>query len=270
MKPVQSIQLLDRAAAVIEAVAAGDETGKRLIDVVQEVGLQKSTVHRLLNALERLGYVERDEYSARYFLGYRLFALGLTSAHRFGLARLAEQATTQLAALTSDTVFLSVRQGTHALCIDRAIGSYPIKTLTLQVGDIRPLGVGAGSLALLAWLPDDRIDAILEANRTSLTPYPGFDAATIRDLVAASRQQGHASNIGGIVPGMSAIGVPIRGRGGDPIGALSVAAIDSRMHPERRRQIVGWAMDQAGEIEARLGGPAGLAQSDVRHLITRF
>ena len=60
----------------------------------------------------------------------------------------------RLAERTQDTVFLSARDRDEAVCLERVIGDYPIKTLTLSIGDRRPLGVGAGSLALLSALSD--------------------------------------------------------------------------------------------------------------------
>lgn len=264
MQPIQSIE---RAAAVLASISRGDETGRRMIDIADEVGLQKSTVHRILGTLEQLGYVDRDGSTSRYYLGYGLFSLGLTAIHRFGLARLAGDATRRLAELTSDTVFLSVRYGSNALCIDRVVGTYPIKTLTLEVGTLRPLGVGAGSLALLAWLPDEEIKTILDANRRALDPFPAFGAEQIMGLVEESRRTGYSYNPGLILGGMNAVGVPVLGRDEAPIAALSVAAIESRMEIERRRQIVDWLQHEAHTLEAKLGGPDGITDSDLRHLV---
>ena len=64
----------------------------------------------------------------------------------------------RLAQKTGDTAFASILEGTAAICVAREVGDFPIRTLTLSVGDRRPLGVGAGSLALLASLSDDAIE----------------------------------------------------------------------------------------------------------------
>lgn len=265
MEPIQAVE---RAAAVLAALANGDEHGRRMTDVAAETGLQRSTAHRILSTLEQIGFVERDEASSRYYLGYLLFSLGMSATRRFGLTELAEESTSRLAERTEDTVFLSVRTGHQALCIDRVVGSYPIKTLTLSVGDLRPLGVGSGSLALLAWLPDDEIDTIIAANETALAAYPRFDRASLLELVATSRADGYAFNDGRILPAMSAVGVPVRGRRGRPVAALSVAAIDARMEHDRRERIVAWLTEEAALMEQRFGGTHdGLTEAAVRHLL---
>src|SRR5690606_31297222 len=105
-------------------------------------------------------------------------------ATRFDIAELARPALIRLARETGDTVFLSVREGLDAICLERQVGSYPIKTLTLDVGDRRPLGVGAGSLALLAFLPEAEIAEIIASNEPRLVSYPGFAPEALLRLVA--------------------------------------------------------------------------------------
>lgn len=267
---MEPIQVVERVAAVLAALAAGDEAGRRMTDVAAETGLQSSTAHRILTTLEQIGYVERDEASSRYYLGYRLFSLGMSATRRFGLTELAEESMSRLAELTEDTVFLSVRTGLLAMCVERVVGAYPIKTLTLTAGDLRPLGVGAGSLALLAWLPDDEIERVVEANAAAMAKYGEFDRATLLDLVATSRSAGYTFNAGRILPGMSAVGVPVLGRKGRPVAALSVAAIEARMQPDRRAQIATWLGDEAAALQQRLGGVQdGLTEAAVRHLLNQ-
>ena len=55
-----------------------------------------------------------------------------------------------------DSSFLSVRRDNYAVCLYREEGTYPVRTHALQAGLQHPLGVGAGSLAMLSALPDRR------------------------------------------------------------------------------------------------------------------
>ncbi|WP_438590980.1 hypothetical protein, partial [Klebsiella oxytoca] len=72
---------------------------------------------------------------------------------------------------------------------------------TLDVRDRRPLGVGAGSLALLAAMSDGEIDAILRQNENWLRDFQAFDRDSLQALVARTRTDGYALNEGRIVPG---------------------------------------------------------------------
>lgn len=265
---MESIQSIERAAAILSALAAGDGHGRRLIDLAADTGLGKSTAFRILGTLVQTGLVEQDQHSGHFHLGLRFFALGVASANRYGLVELASDAMRRLADRTADTVYLSIRSGTEAVCIDRVTGSFPIKTLTLHAGDRRPLGVGAGSLALLAWLPDHDVRRIIDTNAPLLTRYPNYDAATLLALVDASRRQGFAFNDRMVIPGMCAIGAPILGKDDHPVAALSVAAIESRMQPDRRADIAAWLTDEAHTLKQRLtDATAGLTQASVRRLV---
>jgi len=268
MRTMVGNQSIERAAAILRALAGGNPNGCRLADVVAATRLSRSTAHRLLAAMIRAGLVEYDDTAASFHLGWDLFAFGAKAASRHGLIDLAEGAMQRLADRTSDTVFLSVRSNTEAICIDRREGSFPIRTLTLSVGDHRPLGVGAGSLALLACLTDREIALVLEANEGQIRAYPGFEAALLRTLVARTRLQGYAFNDGRIVPGMSAVGVAIIGPGAEPIAALSVAAIDGRMQPDRRENIAAMLRAETTALSRELARlTEGLGRGSVRPLL---
>ncbi|MCG5242502.1 helix-turn-helix domain-containing protein [Azospirillum doebereinerae] len=75
-------QSLERAIALLRAVAASDPEGARLADLMAGAGLSKATTHRLLTALAREGLIEQDAGSRRYHPGPDLDALGQLAAAR--------------------------------------------------------------------------------------------------------------------------------------------------------------------------------------------
>lgn len=239
-----AVKTIDRAALVLRCLAEGGAEGSRLSDVAARSGLGKATVHRLLAALVQVGFVDRSEAGKLYRLGYALFALG-TTARRFEVVELARPSLLRLAAETEDTVFLSLRDGDEALCADRSTGAYPIKTLTLNVGDRRPLGVGAGSLALLAFQDDAEVERVLAANAAARAAYPAFGPEELQRLIAQARRQGYAFNDGRIVGAMMALGVPVFGPDGRVAAALSIAAIRERMRAPRVRSLAALLQREA-------------------------
>jgi DNA-binding IclR family transcriptional regulator len=248
-----SYQNIDRTAAILRVLGERNGAGARLTDVALSAKLSKSTAHRLIASLIGAGLVEQDETTRLFHLGFDLFVLGSKAANRYGLVEIADASLTNLVERTADTVYLQARSGAEAVCLERRQGAFPIKTLTLSIGDRRPLGIGAGSLAMLAALTDEDVALALDANAARLLPYRAFDASTIWELVEATRRNGYAWNDGRVVPGMHAIGISVLGTNGAPIGALSVAAIESRMIGERREHIVGWLRTEVTALEARLG-----------------
>jgi DNA-binding IclR family transcriptional regulator len=249
---MQGFQAIERAVQVLEAIGDASISGLRLSDVMRLTGLGRATSHRFLKSLADQGLVELDQESGRYFLGMKLLVLSGAASNRFGLARRAQPVLQRLAERTGDTIYLSLRIGDDAICLDRREGAFPIRTLTLKIGDRRPLGVGAGSLALLAFQPPAELQRIVAQQATAAAAF-GFDQATLLSLAEAARAQGYAFNDQRLIPGMCAVGVPVNGRSGTPVAALSVAAIATRMEAPRRSNIVAWLREEATTLERDLG-----------------
>lgn len=246
-------QSLDRAIGLLEEVVKRTEAGANLGQLAEHAELSKPTAHRLLNGLRKLGLVDYEEKTRLFFPGLKLYRMGLASAARFDLVQLAQPAMALLADETLDTIYLSMRSGDSALCVARQVGSFPIRTLTLEVGDYRPLGLGAGSLALLSALPDDELDEVMARNAEQLAPHPKFQPEALRAMVRQTREQGFSLNDGNMLPEMVALGVVVRDASGRPNAALSIATITSRMPPERRPGVVAQLQRQARALEQALG-----------------
>jgi DNA-binding IclR family transcriptional regulator len=165
---------------------------------------------------------------------------------------LAQPVIRRIADATADTVYASVREGIAAVCVGREIGAFPIRTLTLEVGDRRPLGVGSGALALLAFLPDDEIEQMLQKNAAWIGQFPGYSPAYLKDAVAEARRYGFSFVDGRRIPGMNAIGVPVRDGTGQIVAALSVAAIVDRVSGDRISELAGILHREATVLSAAL------------------
>lgn len=240
-----------RAADVLDAVlACGD--GASLSDVVERTAFTKTTAHRVLASLQNVDYVVQDPTTRTWRLGTRLGLLA-RSAAAVDFAGIASRGMRRLAEVTGDTVFLSVPEGPASVCVARQVGAFPIRTLTLDRGDRRPLGVGAGALALYCTMAGPARAAVNRTNAAWLAEY-GFDAARLELAKAEYDRRGYALNVGGVVAAMSAVGLPVVTPGGRLVAALAVGAISDRMEPARIEGVVLPALrDEASRLAARLG-----------------
>lgn len=247
---------IGRIITILDVLARGGASGHRLTDVVERAHLGKTTSHRLLAGLVSSGLVEQDEDSGRYFLGLKMLAWASAVKDRYGVVRLAEPALERICQTTHDTTYLVGRVGDEVVCLDCHEGSYPIKVLTLSVGDRRPLGIGAGSMSILAALPDEEVERVLTTQAEARAPFP-FDELQLRAMFAATRRDGYAYNNVHLfrnmeeVTGMAGIGVAIRRRDGMPVAALHITSITSRLEPPRRENIVRILQEEARQLEAQ-------------------
>lgn len=258
---LQGSQSVDRALRLLSLVGRESAAGLPLSEIVIETGLSKPTVRRLLLALMRAGLVEQADATRRYHLGEEAFVLGLLSGSRHGLLDLALASLRRLSDMTQDTSFFSVRRDRFAVCLHREEGTWPVRTHALQAGDQHPLGIGAGSLAMLAALGDDEVEAMIEANRSILAEsYPSYTPASLRTDVAQARAQGFSLNPGRIVASSWGIGVAVRFPDRRVAGALSIAAIDARMRPQRQEELAVQLRHEAKQVEQRLAAMLGRNQ----------
>lgn len=255
--PVGSIA---RAARVLDALAAMPDGGG-LSELVARTSFTKTTTFRVLASLQDVNYVVQDPEDRTYRLGAALAAIARQADH-VDLAMVAERAMRRLADLSGDTIFLSVPEGRASVCVARHVGAFPIRTLTLERGDRRPLGIGAGALALYCSLPDGKRAALARVNANWLTEY-GSSPEKLERQRDLFRANGYALNDGGVVPGMSAIAVPVETPEGRLAGGLAIGAIKDRMTPDRIAEILLPALRaEAQRIRHDLGA---LDEGDPRH-----
>lgn len=245
-------QNVARMASVLNVLTEGAQTGLRLTDVANTTGLSKAVAHRLLAGMIKYGLVDYEEVNGRYFLGLHTVIWGTKAKNRYGLEHILEPALERLCKKTEDTVYLMLRNENTCCCISRHEGSYPIKTLTMNVGDHRALGFGAGPLAILSFLPDTDVEHIISENRNEISRF-GLSDADIWKLINETRTRGYLTLNEGVTPGMSCVAIPIRRRDGEAIAAINIVAVSNRMTAERSEKVAKLLLDEIADIEVRLG-----------------
>lgn len=230
-------QSIRRTIALLHVIAKYNDHGVNLSKIARKVGLPTTTVHRILAVLVEEGLVAFDPGTKLYHLGIVLFTFGI-AAHQFAIRDQFHSTLERIAQKTGDTAYLVMRSGIDVLCVDRVIGSYPIQVLTFEIGERRPLGIGGGSIALLASLPDDQAEAIITANASRYSSFKKKTPGDVRRMVSQCRRLGYGLSVRNVNPDMIGVGVPILNQQGQVIAAVSVAGIAKRMGPSRQKEII--------------------------------
>lgn len=222
-----SVSSVERAMRVLRVMSEG--ANARLTDIATAADLDKATALRLLEMMVRDGFVMRDATTKQFALGPELMVLGAAALRRFDPRPIVRPSLMRLVGQFEDSAVLSLPSGIESLCIDVEEGTYPIRANYLRVGSRRPLGVGAGSLALLAWLPDAEREAAIEILLGQLQRYPRITADLLHERIAEARSKGYAVLLDVVVERMGGIGVPILDAQGRPVAAVSIAALNDRI-----------------------------------------
>jgi DNA-binding IclR family transcriptional regulator len=241
----EGTQSIRRAIQVLHAVAAHKDM--RLTQISNEVGLHVATTRRILVSLVDMGFLQTSGNHSTYSLGPMVLHLGQVARDQNVIIEPFRSRLEEIAKRSGDTVLLSVRSQNDAVCVLRVEGAFPIRTMIIDVGSIRPLGAGAGSLALLAWLPDQQVERIITLH-ASAYPKLSIQAEQVRNLVKQSRKLGYALNDGLMLKGISGLGIPISDTAGNIVAAISITAISSRMKEPRARELVAMVRQVCKDI----------------------
>lgn len=242
---------LHRAFAILRALAQVPEGG-RVTQIARAAGLKQTTAHRLLRTLVGEGMVEQDEQSKLYRLGVELFTLAAAAGNTMDLRSVCRPALLRLCASLGDTIFLLVRSGFDAVCLDRAEGPFPIRSFTGDVGGRVPLGLGQGSIAILAFLPDAEREEVIRYNLPRLRDYGVLDEVFLRAEIARVRELGYSGRVLGLLEGMAGLAVPVLDREGHAVAALSVGTLADRLNAERLPIVVQMLSREAAAIGPRI------------------
>jgi DNA-binding IclR family transcriptional regulator len=246
-------QTLDRAVAVLQAVAGSRANGLNLSAAVHKTGLTKPTTRRLLLALIDNGLVEQREVDGRYYVGAEISALGMLASELFCIHRLAAECLVDLATRSGESALLSARRGYATVCLAREEGTFPLRSQVLQPGDRHPLGVGGGGLALLAMLPDLEVDEALARNaRWFAESYQALTPELLRRQVQETRERGYAVNPGLIIKGSWAVGVAIQDPRGGDAAALTLAGVEGRFTEAHVRTLASMLQEEKVRLETRM------------------
>lgn len=240
-------QSIGRALSLIAIVAGLGEERARLSDIAERCKLHVATTRRILQALVSDGFLAFDSRSKVYSIGPAIFSYAVMGNPWFARREIFMPILDRIAERTRDTVLFSIRSGSESVCLARREGDYPIRVMSLEAGSRRPLGAGSGSLAILAFLPENERAAVTEQNAINFLDFK-LSAASVRDMIADARRRGFAFNPGRIIDGVYGLAVPLLLHG-QAFASISVTAIAARMTPARRRDVLKIICQEISTIE---------------------
>lgn len=244
------VQTIDRAVAILHWLGNSGEQGMRLVELQRALGLKRPTVHRILASLMEHGLVSNDSRTHLYRLGWEAAVLGWSSVPvGFDLRETAQGAMSRLAEETGATALLCACSRRETVCIDRRAGNYPIKVFTVEVGTRRPLGVGAGSIAALASLPEEEAGTVIKGLMEPLQAYPEALRRSIVPSVRLARKAGYAVSDGLVLPTVIGVGVALRDPRGVAIGTLGIASFKDSASDKRISDYAQLLLREKSRIE---------------------
>lgn len=242
-------QAIDRGLGLLELIAGQPLTVREIAELTE---MPRTTVARLVGALERHGYVARSE-TGSFILGAHVLTLAAQWHRQTGLVQVARPHLERLVRQTEETGHIMIREGAHVVCVDYVESRAPIR-LSIRIGMEVPLNAGAHAKVLLAFAPEPLIDDALAGRLQALTPRTYVDPEALRDELARIRREGCAESRGEVDIGANAVAAPIHDSGGEVVASVGISWPDQRNGDQPSWvELRSAALETAAAISSELG-----------------
>jgi len=221
-KPRPTIQSVDRCFDIMEALARSPGSVS-LAELSAQVGLNLSTCHHLVATICQRGYVTQERDTRRYALSSKIFELSEARTRQIDLVRLAMPHLDRLNRATGEAVVLAVLEGTDLMTVARLNSAHAVRVEN-AASRAHAAHATADGKAILAWLPELEIDAVLAAKGMQrFTANTIGDRNTLIEALRLVRRYGYAEDREEFQPNVYAAGAAIRTHKGMVAGSLSVS-----------------------------------------------
>ena len=242
----QPPSVLAKAVSVLDALSKSRVAG--VSEIGRQTGLAKTTAHRTLQELQKVGLVERT--GDAYRLAPKLFELGNRVPGRRTFREAALPYLEHLAYITNKTVHLGVLEGTEVFYVERLVGGQP-SDVPSTVAERRPLHCTATGKCILAFGPSELRTEVLDANELlALTSESITDPRALERELQTVVDSGLANEVNEVSIGFCSIAAPIRKTGGSLAGALSATG---PLDTYDRKQVSALVEEAATALSHRLG-----------------
>ena len=228
---IYKVQALDRAFAVLDLLGESD-TPLGLAQVASSLQLHKSTAHRFLMVLERHHMVERTG-TGKFRLGLRLFDFGNRAIEQYDLRDRAQPHLRRLVAETEETAHLCILEQARVIYIDKIEPARSVRMIT-RIGSSNPVHCTSVGKAILAFLPEDRIEDVIR--RTRFERFTHRTIATpeaLRAEIEKTKRRGYAVDDEELEEGLRCIAVPLLDGQRQPVAAVSVSGPSFRVTAQK-------------------------------------
>jgi IclR family transcriptional regulator, KDG regulon repressor len=252
MERENMVKSVSRALDIIDIVSS-EKNGLGVTEIAKQMDINKSSVYRILSTLVQYGYMEQDEETSRYKLGYKFLELSSKLLESIDLRKEAKPYLQELEKETNEVIHLVVYDQGEVIYIEKLEGTETLR-MHSKVGKRAPMHCTAVGKAILAHLPSNVVLDILKRKGM-----PRHTDKTITDQdeflkeLAQVKQKGYALDLEENEYGIRCIAVPIFDHLGKVIAAVSVSGPTIRMTDERIEQLQARMLQIGKQISARLG-----------------
>lgn len=246
------VKSVGRALDII-ALVSSKKGGLGVTEIAKQIDINKSSVYRILSTLVQYGYVEQDEETGRYKLGYKFLEISSKLLESIDLRAEARPYLLELEQETNEVIHLVVYDQGEVVYIEKLEGNETLR-MHSKVGKRAPMHCTSVGKAILAHLPPSIVLDIIDRKGLPMhTDKTIVDKDEFLQELIKVKQVGYAMDLEENENGITCMAVPIFDHLGKVISAVSISGPTMRMTDERLDHLKGKMIEAGRKISARLG-----------------
>lgn len=231
----ESVRAVDRALDVLLCFTR-QAPELSMTQIAEQVGIHKSTVHRLLATLENKRFVQRNPDTGMYRLGIRLLQMAYLTLEQNDLRRVATPFLRRLGEQYQENIHLAALDDIDVIFMYIIESPQRVK-LAAAIGQRLPAFATASGKAILAFMPEKIVRRILDRGMPQLTPYTQISQDNFFRDIESIKEQGFAISEQEFEEEINAVAAPILDFEGQPIASIAVAGPAYRLTHKRMIEI---------------------------------
>lgn len=229
-----------------------EEPEKRVSDLSESLGLNKSTVSRTMATLASEGFVFKNPETNKYRLGLSIVSLSGIVNNNTDIYKESLPVLNKLVESCGETAHISVLDNFEVIYLQKVECNHPVRFLT-HVGKRNPLYCTSAGKVLLAYAKDDVVETVIENGLEAFTKNTITDPEQLRKHLKKIKQDGYAYSFEELSEGVNSIATPIYDYNGNVVSALSVVGPKQRIDNRKLKAITQQTVNASKEISDRLG-----------------
>ena len=229
-----------------------DEPEKKIGELAESLGLNKSTVSRTMSTLASEGFVFKDPESKKYRLGLTILSLsGIVHTH-MDIFRESQPVLNKLVQELDETVHISILDHNEVVYLQKIECNHPVRFLT-HVGKRNPPYSTSSGKVLLAFAKPEIVDQVIENGLIPYTKNTITDPNKLREHLAEIKKNKYAFSIEEFSIGVNSVAAPIYDYRGKVIAALTVVGPKQRIQAYKLQKYSKKVIEASLEISNRMG-----------------
>ena len=256
------IQSLDRAMTILSILEQKNTAS--VTEIAEELGVNKSTVSRLMEALKKHDMVQADPATKKYGLGFKILYLGEGVKRNINIITIARPFLTKLYDELDESVHLCAFNNDAAYVVDQ-VQSNKVYNLSATVGMAEPLHSSSVGKCILAFrAPFAAVRLLKDYPLTAYTPKTITDMDILMEQLAIIRSQGYAVDDEEIALGVRCIAAPIYDYRGEVNYSLGVSGTTNNIKPAAMDRYLSALLSASSQISSALGYKCGRQRPEVQ------